>query len=491
MRSHTRKIVVISAVGLAILISVVVIRTVRFTSRQLRVDPVSKIAMNERQLAEHLSKAIQFRTVSHGDAAQFDGKEFLRFHQYLEQTFPHVHSTLTREVIGEYSLLYTWKGQAGQMKPILLMGHMDVVPVEPGTEDQWTHPPFGGRITDGYVWGRGTIDDKVSVLGMLEAVEMLLAQGFHPSRTMYLAFGHDEEIGGLRGAAAIARLLHSRGIELESILDEGGAITSGMVPGVSAPVALIGIAEKGYLSIELTVHSPGGHSSMPPKQTAIGILSTAIQNLERNQFPAEITGATGQLFAYLGPEMPLTERMVFANLWLFGWLVERHLVGSPLTNALVRTTTAATMFTSGVKENVLPAQAKAVVNFRILPGESVQSVIDHVRKTIGDPRVTMTPLKKVLSEPSAVSATESSSFENLHRTIRQIFPDVIVAPWLVVGATDSRHYAQSSHNIYRFIPIQMRPEDTRRFHGTNERIAVENYEDCVRFFMQLIRNSHS
>ena len=486
-----KRILLAIALGLVILISVVLIKTVRFTSRQLRVDPVSQVAMNEAQIAEHLAKAIQFRTISDQDPKQFDKKEFLGFRQYLEQVFPKVHSTLIKEVVGGYSLLYTWKGQKGGTKPILLMGHMDVVPVEAGTEDKWTHPPFAGRIAGGYVWGRGTIDNKVSVIGILEAIEALLTQGFHPSRTIYLAFGHDEEVGGLVGAANIARLLYSRGVELEYILDEGGAVTYGIVPRVSAPVALIGIAEKGYLSIELTVHSQGGHSSMPPQQTAIGILSTAIQNLERNQFPAEITGATGKLFEYLGPEMPLTERMVFANLWLFGWLVERQLVASSLTNALVRTTTAATMFESGVKENVLPTQARAVINFRILPGESVQSVIDHVRKTIGDPRITLTPLKKVRSEPSAVSATESSSFENLHRTIRQIFPDAIVAPWLVVGATDSRHYSRLSDKIYRFVPIQMRPGDTRRFHGTNERISVENYENCVRFFIQLISNSHS
>ena len=491
MRSYLKRLLFVFGIGLIIVVSVVLMRTWRFTSRQLQVDPGPMISIDGEQAAETLSKAIKFRTISYGDAAPFDGDAFLGFHQYLEQAFPKVHSVLEKEVVGNYSLLYTWKGQRGEMKPILLMGHLDVVPVEPGTEENWTHPPFGGRIADGYVWGRGTIDDKVSVVGILEAVELLLAKGFRPSRTMYIAFGHDEEVGGLEGAVNIAQLLHSRGIEFEYILDEGGAITYGIVPKVSVPVALIGIAEKGYVSIELTVQSLGGHSSMPPKQTAIGILSTAIQNLERNQFPAEITGATGQLFAYLGPEMPLTERIVFANLWLFGWLVERHVVTSSLTNALVRTTTAATMFEGGVKENVLPTQARAVINFRILPGETVQGVIDHVRKTIGDPRITITPLKKVLSEPSAVSTPESFSFETLHRTIRQIFPDVIVAPWLVVGATDSRHYAQLSDNIYRFVPIQMRPEDTRRFHGTNERIGVENYQDCVRFFMQLIRNSHS
>lgn len=491
MRSYLKRLLFVLCGGLMIVVSVVLIKTLRFTSRQLEVDPQPRVAINGEKIAEYLSNAIQFRTISYGDTGQFDGKEFSSFHRYLEQRFPKVHSTLIKEVVGGYSLLYTWKGQTGGTKPILLMGHMDVVPVEPGTEDKWTHPAFAGRIADGYIWGRGTIDNKVSVVGILQAVELLLAKGFHSSRTIYLAFGHDEEVGGLVGAANIARLLYSRGVELEYILDEGGAVTYGIVPRVSAPVALIGIAEKGYLSIKLTVHSQGGHSSMPPQQTAIGILSTAIQNLERNQFPAEITGATGKLFEYLGPEMPLTERMVFANLWLFGWLVERQLVASSLTNALVRTTTAATMFESGVKENVLPTQARAVINFRILPGESVQSVIDHVRKTIGDARVKITPVKKVLSEPSAVSATESSSFENLHRTIRQIFPDAIVAPWLVVGATDSRHYAKLSGNIYRFVPIRMDPGDTRRFHGTDERISVDNYENCVRFFMQLIRNSHS
>lgn len=484
-----KKIILIIALGLVILVSVVLIRTVRFTSRQLQVDPLPKLAINGKQIASRLSKAIQFRTISHQDSPQFDQKAFFAFHQYLEQTFPNVHSKLRKEVVENYSLLYTWKGQAERLKPILLMGHMDVVPVEPGTEDNWAHPPFAGQIADGYIWGRGTMDDKVSILGMLEAAEILLAKGFRPSRTVYLAFGHDEEVGGSTGAAKIASLLRSRGVELEYILDEGGAITHGILPRVSAPVALVGIAEKGYVSIELIVLSKGGHSSMPPKHTAIGILGAAIRNLERNQFPAEIKGATRKLFKYVGPEMPFSERIILANLWLFGWLVERQFVASSLTNALVRTTTAATMFEGGVKENVLPTKVRAVVNFRILPGDNIQDVIDHVRKTIGNPRIKITPLKQVLSEPSTVSPTESLGFETIHQTIRQVFPDVLVTPWLVVGATDSRHYAKLSDNIYRFVPIRMGPGDTRRFHGTDERISVEDYERCVRFFIQIIRNS--
>ncbi len=250
----------------------------------------------------------------------------------------------------------------------------------------------------------------------------------------------------------------------------------------------MGIAEKGYLSIELTAESQGGHSSIPPRETAVGTLSTAIHNLERNQFPGRINGATEKLLEYVGPEMPFTRRMVFANLWLFGWLVERQLARSPLTNALIRTTTAATMFKGSIKENVLPAEAKAVVNFRILPGDSINGVIDHVRRTINDTRITVTPLN-LSSEPSSVSDIESSSFKTLQKTIHQVSPDVVVAPWLLVAGTDSIHYAKLSDNIYRFVPIRVGREDARRLHGTDERISIQDYEQCVRFLIQLIRNS--
>jgi len=335
------------------------------------------------------------------------------------------------------------------------------------------------------------MDDKVSVLGILETVEMLLAEGFQPRRTIYLAFGHDEEVGGLNGAAKIVALLHSRGVQLEYVLEEGSAIAEGVMPGVSAPVALAGIAEKGYVSLELTVEGQGGHSSMPPTHTAVGILSTAIHNLEKNQFPTGIEGVTRKMFEYVGPEMSFGKKMVFANLWLFGPLVGRLLAASPMTNALTRTTTAATVFEGGVKENVVPTKARAIVNFRILPGDSINSVIDHVRKAADDPRIKITPLSTLLSEPSSVSDTESAAFQLLQRTIRQVYPDVVVAPWLVVGGTDSRHYAKLSANIFRFIPMRIGPGDTQRFHGTDERISVEDYEQYVRFLIQLIRNSHS
>ncbi|MDA2916571.1 M20 family peptidase [Nitrospinae bacterium AH_259_B05_G02_I21] len=484
-------------VGLVVvLVSAVGIRTALFTSKQMQVDPKQKVAIDEERIAAHLARAIRFRTISYRNPAKFDPNEFLGLRSHLEQAFPKVHSTLKREVVGDFSLLYTWEGIDPNLKPLLLMGHMDVVPIESGTGDKWTYSPFAGRIADGFIWGRGTMDDKVSVLGILETVELLLAEGFQPRRTVYLAFGHDEEVGGFRGAAKIAALLHDREVELEFTLDEGFAITERILPMIAAPVAMVGIAEKGYLTLQLTVETEKtiggcGHSSMPQPHTTIGTLSIAIQKLEANPLPARITEPVRQLFEYVGPEMDLVGRIVFANLWLLEPVVKSILARKPSTNALIRTTTAVTMIKGGNKENALPCKAEAVVNFRALPGESNDSVIDHVRMTINNPQIRIRPLNPA-AEPSPISNTSSPSFRYLHRTIRQIFPDVVVAPSLTIGGTDSKHYASLSNEVYRFLPLwlKQKEEDTSRFHGTNERIAIEHYADIVRFYVQLIRNSN-
>ena len=484
-----KRALLVTGLGLLLLVSVVLIRTVGLTSIQVPVDPATAVAVDGQEVAEHLAAALQFKTISSEDSTDVRAEELIGLHEYLEQTYPLVHSTLTKELVGDLSLLYTWEGGEEGLNPILLMAHMDVVPVDPETEDDWAYPPFEGRIAEGHIWGRGAMDDKVAVTGILEAVEMLLGEGFQPRRTIYLAFGHDEEVGGQKGAALIADLLQSRGTELEYVLDEGLSITDGIVSNISEPVALVGIAEKGSVSIELTAEGEGGHSSMPPQQTAVGVLSAAIHNLEEAQFPARLVGPAREMLEYLAPEMPFALKMGIANLWLFGGLVESELVASPEGNAAIRTTTAATMFEGGIKENVLPTNARAIVNFRILDGDSIPSVIEHVRQTIDDPRVGIKPVGPIRSNPSPVSETDSPSFEVLHRTIRQVFPDVLVAPGLVVGATDSRHFSGLSRDIYRFTPVWMGPEDPKRFHGTNERISVENYEQIVRFYIQLIHNS--
>src|SRR2546423_860537 len=382
-----RLLFVLFVLALVVLFGVMLYKTLRYPSRQINVAPAPDVSLDGNAAAEHLAQSLHFQTVSYPDPAQFKPDEFTNLRAFLEQTYPSAHATLAHETVANYSLLYKWQGQDQKLKPILLMGHMDVVPVEPGTESQWTYPPFEGRIADGYVWGRGAMDDKACVVGILEAVEQLLREGYQPKRTVYLAFGHDEEIGGQNGAPAIAELLRSRGVEFEYVLDEGGALTDGILQGIDHPVAALDTAEKGFVSVELTVEGTGGHSSAPPPQTAIGILSAAIARLEAEQMPASLNGAAQEMFQYVGPEMNFLPRMALANLWLSRPLVVRQLTGRRETNALLRTTTAATIFEGGIKDNVLPSHARAVVNFRILPGDSVNGVLEHVKRAINDPRV--------------------------------------------------------------------------------------------------------
>lgn len=479
-------------VGLAVvaLVAVVVTKTLMFTSKQIQVQPVT-ISVDTQALVQRLSQSVTFPTISPEDLKQFDPKPFAAFHQFLQKSYPKVHQHLKREVVNEYSVLYTWTGSDTKLTPYLLMGHLDVVPVAPGTEKDWKYPPFSGKIADGAIWGRGTLDDKCAVLGILEAVEYLLQKGYKPQRTVYLAFGHDEEISGKRGAQAIAALLKQRGTKLAYVLDEGMVITRGIVPGIKQPTALIGLAEKGYLTLQLAVKEVGGHSSMPPKQTAIGVLSSAIHRLEQHRLPARLQNPTTQMFTYLGPEMAFGMKMVFANLWFFRPLVARILAAKPSTNATIRTTTAVTLFQGGIKDNVLPIHAKATVNFRILPGDTIESVVAHVRQAIKDSRVHVSILHPEFSKnPSPVSPTHTDSFNTIQRTIREVFPGTIVAPNLVLGGTDSRHFSDLSQNVYRFLPLSLTSSDLDRIHGTNERITIENYTDIVRFFIRLIQNSN-
>jgi carboxypeptidase PM20D1 len=368
------------------------------------------------------------------------------------------------------------------------MAHQDVVPVAPGTEKQWHADPFGGEIRDGFIWGRGAWDDKGNLMAILEAVDSLAAAGFKPRRTLYLAFGHDEENGGAQGAAAIARLLAERGVHCEFALDEGLLITEGIMPGVTAPVALVGIAEKGSMTVRLTATAIAGHSSMPSSRTAIGTLARALAALEASPMPAAIGGVAGEMFDAVVPEMHGFNRVVLSNRWLFGPLVRAQLERAPSTNAVLRTTTAITVIKGGNKENVLPGQAEALVNFRLIPGDSIAAVVDHVHRVVGNERVAIEVLAPA-TEASAVAAHDSPAYRLLERTIRELFPDVVVAPGLMIGGTDSRHMSAVADDVFRFSPVRARAEDLSRFHGTDERIAVSNYADLIRFYLQLIRNA--
>jgi carboxypeptidase PM20D1 len=481
-----RRALLVSAVLLAALATVLIVRAAGMRTRQLEAPPVQPITFDSAAAATRLAAAIRVATVS-SERGPAPDSVFAVLHQQLATGFPRVHTALGREVLGG-SLLFTWAGADAARPAIVLTGHLDVVPVDSGSEGRWTHPPFAGTVAEGFVWGRGALDDKGSVLAILEAVEALLADGFTPVRTVHLAFGHDEELLGERGARRLAATLQARGARVDWVLDEGGAITRGLMPGVDAPVAVVGIAEKGYVNLELLAFDAGGHSSTPPAHTAIGRLARAVGRLEAEPFPARIAGATSALVEHTAPEMSLPFRVAFANLWLLERPVLAQFTRDRRTAATVRTTTAVTMMAGGTKANVLPVEARAVVNFRTLPGDSSAGVAERVRRIVNDSSVQVRVVPGV-SEPSPVSSPESAGYRAVATAIRQVFPGTVVAPYLVIGGTDARHYAGLTPTLLRFAPGLETAGSPPRAHGTDERIGIGEHAQAVRFYAQLIRNS--
>ncbi|GAB3758539.1 M20 family peptidase [Ramlibacter monticola] len=482
-----RAVLVLAALVL-LLAAVLAANTLRQGSRQLDVPPAPPLAVDAQAVAEKLAGAVRLRTIASREDPSLNADEFRRLHAWLEQRFPLVHARLQREVVGGLSLLYTWRGSDPNAKAVALLAHQDVVPVAPGTEAAWQAPPFAGVVRDGFVWGRGAWDDKGNLVAQLEAIEMLLGSGFQPRPTVYLVSGADEEVSGERGAQQVVKLLQQRQVRLDFVLDEGLVITEGMVPGVQAPVALVGTAEKGYASFLLKVRTQGGHSSLPPAPgaSAIAQLAEALRRLDREQLPAALEGVAREMFETTAPEMRGFQRVALSNLWLFGPLVRAQLEKTPGSNAMLRTTTALTVLRAGEKENVLPAEAEAVLNFRILPGESRASVRQHVQARVGE-GFSVEELPGGY-EPTPVTSTRSASYQQIQRTLRSLFPEVVVAPALYVAGSDSRLFVPIADHIYRFSPVRARSEDLQRLHGTNERIAVAALADMVRFYHQLLRN---
>jgi len=447
----------------------------------------TRVGPSPPQVAECLSHAIRFQTISYDDPTRLDRKAFAGLHALLQTAYPRLHTTLTRQTISDISLLYTWTGADASLEPLMLLAHQDVVPAQDTAG--WKYPPFSGQIAEGAVWGRGAIDVKGPLIAICQAVEQLIGQGFKPRRTIYLAFGHDEEVGGLDGAAAIGELLGRHGVRPLLISDEGGAIVEGMVPGVRKPVALVGIAEKGYLTLELKVTALGGHASMPPASSAIGILNGAIRILENHPFPARVGQVTGQMLRALAGELPFASRLAARYLRLCEPLVRRRLAATPAGAASLRTTTAVTMLRAGVKDNILPQNAVATVNCRIAPGESSQTVIERVKKIISDDRVAVSRAGRFHSEPSPVAPVDSPGFQLVSQTINQIAPDAVVAPFLVLGGTDSRHYTRLTPCVLRFSAIRVSQADLNTIHANNEHLTFENCRLLVDFYVRLISNA--
>lgn len=450
--------------------------------------PVAVPPVDTMLAASHLAGAVRFATVSFASGAPVDTAAFLGLHRYLRDTYPRLHEALARETVSTLSLLYTWRGRDTTLAPIVLMGHLDVVPVPEANLAEWQHPPFSGDLSDGYVWGRGTLDDKSTVVAVMEAVEGLLRSGFTPRRTIYLTFGHDEEVGGRYGARRIVDTLVRRGVKPALVLDEGGFMGSGMLPGIAGRAAIVGIAEKGYVSLRLTALAEGGHSSMPTERTAVGALARALARLEASPFPASLEGPTAGMIAAMAPYQSFGQRLVSSNLWLTGPLVTRLLGANPLGAALLRTTIAPTMLSAGIKDNVLPPEASAVVNFRIRPGETVQSVLARVTRVVADSQVRVALLDSVGVDPSPVSSTTDPAWTLIARTIGGMVPGEAtpVIPYLVMGGTDAKFWGPHSDRVYRFLPIPLGEGDRSRVHGVNERVSAGDFATSVAFFTRLI-----
>jgi carboxypeptidase PM20D1 len=436
--------------------------------------------------AAHLGEAVRIRTISRKEGVVEDPESFLAFHAFLEAAYPRVQAAFQREVVADYSLLYTLTGSDPSLPPMLLMAHQDVVPVEAGTENDWEAPPFSGEIRDGYVYGRGSVDDKGYLVAVMEAMEVLLAAGFEPRRTIMLAFGHDEEVLG-SGAKAVARLLGERNVHPWFVLDEGmGVLLDSPLTG--KPATLIGIAEKGYVTVRVTARAEGGHSSMPPRETAAERLSRAILAIRARPFPGHMEDGpiAGMLDAF-APHLGFAQRAVLSNRWAFGPLLGSRIGSTPAGNALLRTTIAPTELGGGTKENVLPQEVHALVNLRLNPRDTVEGALEHLRRSVAGIEGIKIEIHGTPTEPSPVSSTTSDSYALLAAAARAHSPEgAPVAPMLVLGGTDSRYYAPISENVYRFAPEWGLQSEYSRIHGTGERMSLENLGRMTRFFAQLV-----
>lgn len=461
----------------------VVVRTIAFARRQHAVEPAQGAPVDGEKAADHLAAAVRCQTVALDDTGTPDPEAFRQLHQMLAETYPLVHQKLKREVIGGYSLLYTWQGSRADLDPVMVMAHQDVVSADPAG---WTHPPFAGAIADGFVWGRGTLDIKNQLIGIMEAAEALLHQGYRPERTILFGLGHDEETGGVNGCKVMGQLLKERGMHLAGIVDEGGGISAGLAAGVRGAVGLIGVSEKGYLTVELSVHGQPGHSSTPPPQTAIGILARALARLEANPMPTHLRRLR-PLYHGIGIAAPLYLQIAFANIWLFGPLLRRWLQRNPETNASMRTTTALTIVQGGVEDNTVPPEARAIVNFRLLPGDTIADVLWHAKKVIKDERVHIKPVEGKFNEALPVSPSQGPVYDSLKMVIRQVFDNPPVAPYVMLGGTDCQHFVPVCDDIYRFTSLVMDESFRGLEHGIDERIPVEGMARMVTFYARLMQ----
>ena len=469
--------------ALALLLAILIIRALTFKPHIEKSRTVAPVEFDREKAVSDLAKMIRCKTVSDHDPAREDASEFEKFHALLPKLFPAVFAACEEIDVGERAIFLRLRGES-EKAPLVLMSHYDVVSV---VEENWSRPAFEGLLENGVLWGRGTLDTKGTLNGVLQAAETLLQNGYTPKRDVFFAFSGSEEING-KGSPAIVDWLEGNGIEPGMVIDEGGAVVENVFPGVKAPCALIGIAEKGMLNLQFSVQTNGGHASSPPPHTPVGVLSAACVKVENDPFPFRLSKPALEMFDTLGRHSTFVYRLIFANLWLFRPVLNMicKKSGGEL-NALVRTTVAFTQMQGSKGMNVIPPEASMLANLRLMEGDSVDSAVARIRKTIDNDKIALTPIYGM--NPSRISLTEGEAWERLKNAIADTWQGAIVSPYLMLACSDSRHYGRVSDKVYRFSAMALSKAERASIHGNDERIPVETIEKTVEFYLRILQNA--
>ncbi len=464
-----------------IFILILVVRALRFKPEELPPVAEEPVALDHDKIVQDMADMIRCATVSHRDEELIDRSEFTKFEALLPERFPRIYAACSFEKVGKTGLMFKLKGQSCE-KPSVCMAHYDVVPVD---ESEWSKPPFSGLVEDGFIWGRGTLDTKGTLCGVMEALEAMLAEGYVPKNDLYLAFSGEEEIDGDSCRDMVA-YLKAKGIKPAIVLDEGGAVVNNVFPGVSKECAVVGIAEKGGVNFKFTLESKGGHASTPPVKTVLGQLSQAVTRIESHPFKRQLTKPVAELFDTLGRHSTFVFRLIFANLWCFAPLLDVicKKSGGEL-NALMRTTTAVTRFEGSPAYNVLPSRASFGVNMRLLGTDTMESAKAYLEKVIKNPAIKVEMVSGM--NPSINSDTSCDEWEVLKSAIHQTWPEAIVSPYLMMACSDSRHYCAITDRVYRFSAMRMSKEERGMIHGIDERVPVETMIKTAEFYVRFLR----
>ena len=462
-------------------LAVVLLRTLAFKPKAQPAVSDEPADFDKAAAISALAELVKCKTISRNDPAQEDDAEFQKLIDLLPTLYPKVFEACSFQQLPDRALLFRWPGKnAGE--PAVMMAHYDVVPVDEGN---WEKPPFDAVIEDGVMWGRGTLDTKATFNGVLSAANHLIGQGFVPENDIYFAFSGGEEVNG-KGAPNIVSYFDANGIIPSLVVDEGGAVVENVFPGVKQPCGLIGIAEKGMMNAQFRTVSAGGHASAPKPHTPVGILSAACKKVEDHPFKMHLTKPVAEMFDTLGRHSTFLYRMIFANLWSFGWVLDLlGKTGGGEMNALLRTTVAFTQMEGSSARNVIPPEAKMVANMRLNPADSVDGALAYLRKTVGNDAVEVTALESF--EPSRVSRTDCEGWEKVSAAVAENWPGCIVSPYLMVQCSDSRHYGRISDKVYRFSAMDLTSQERATIHGNNERIRLETICKAVSFYIRLMR----